>query len=128
MHSLRERAEIPGKIKTCGFGGMAGGKTGTEGKERKLGSRLEKTVASLVPVSLLPSHAPIHPSPFLPDTPETRVPFVFVGVFLLLAIARKLNFNFEPRGCRSETNIIIRNNSDTREVGEPAVEGQSRGS
>lgn len=28
--------------------------------------------------------------------------------------ARKLNFNFEPRGCRSETNIIIRNNSDTR--------------
>lgn len=30
--------------------------------------------------------------------------------------ARKLNFNFEPRGCRSETNIIIRNNSDTRTV------------
>ena len=46
LHSRRGRAEIPGKIKTCGFGGRASGKTGTEGKERKLGSRLRKTVAS----------------------------------------------------------------------------------
>lgn len=43
LHSRRERGEIPGKIKTCGFGGRASGKTGTKGKERKLGSRLRKT-------------------------------------------------------------------------------------
>lgn len=47
LHSRRERGEIPGKIKTWGFGGRASGKTGTKGKERKLGSRLQKTIASL---------------------------------------------------------------------------------
>lgn len=43
LHSWRERGEIPGKIKTCGFGDRASGKTGTKGKEGKLGSRLRKT-------------------------------------------------------------------------------------
>lgn len=124
LHSRREHGEIPGKIKTCGFGGRASGKTGTKGKEGKLGSRLRKT--GLLVDEQTPSPPPPHlclprnlrtslaPSSFALATPPRR------GVLSLSlspppTIARKLNFNFEPRGCRSETNIIIRNNSDTRE-------------
>ena len=46
LHSRRVSSEIPGKIKTCGFGGRASGKT--EGKERKLGSRLQGNRSQLV--------------------------------------------------------------------------------
>lgn len=123
LHSRRERGEIPGKIKTCGFGGRASGKTGTKGKERKLGSRLRKT--GLLVDEQTPSPPPPHLC--LPRNLRTSLAILVRSrnsssqeeFSLYLSppptIARKLNFNFEPRGCRSETNIIIRNNSDTRE-------------
>ena len=58
LHSWRERGEIPGKIKTCGFGDRASGKTGTKGKEGKLGSRLRKT--GLLVDEQTPSPPPPH--------------------------------------------------------------------
>lgn len=123
LHSRRERGEIPGKIKTCGFGGRASGKTGTKGKERKLGSRLRKTGLLVDEQTPPSSSAPsLSPSQLTHVSRHPRSPsqLLLAGVLSLYlspppTIARKLNFNFEPRGCRSETNIIIRNNSDTRE-------------
>lgn len=122
LHSRRERGEIPGKIKTCGFGSRASGKTGTKGKERKLGSRLRKTglLVDETPSSHLCLPHNLRTSLTILLHPRNSSGGGFLSLFLYLSpppptIARKLNFNFEPRGCRSETNIIIRNNSDTRE-------------
>lgn len=82
LHNRRERGEIPGKIKTCGFGDRASGKTGTKGKERKLGSRLRKT--GLLVDEQTPSPPPPHlclprnlrtslaPSSFALATPPRR--------------------------------------------------------